>query len=171
MHACADRVEELAESTVEINGAHALRSALRTRQITASPSSPYPVLTAVAQLSDTPLGLAFSPIASEVPWRPSDRITDGGTQTVVCDLTESLDSRDVRVGLTLLDAHRSYPTHQHPPQELYYVISGDAWWRFGGAVDEVVVPADSLLYNHPNDLHAMRCDNQPLLALWVLWND
>lgn len=78
-----------------------------------------------------------------------------------------LEVRDgITVGLTVMEPGVIYPDHHHPPEEVYVVLSpgqwrqnADPWWEpgFGGYV-----------YNPPNILHAMRSDNDPLLAIWCL---
>lgn len=76
--------------------------------------------------------------------------------------------RDVWLGLSLVAPGIDYPFHQHPPDELYLVLSGSEWYRedlgwftpgIGGHV-----------HNPPNARHAMRAGSEPLLAFWLLWS-
>jgi quercetin dioxygenase-like cupin family protein len=82
--------------------------------------------------------------------------------------SEGLEIRsDVRIGVSLLAPHIRYPDHQHPPEEIYVVLS-DGQWR--QASDPWHAPGiGGLVYNPPNIVHAMRSAQQPLLALWFLW--
>lgn len=76
----------------------------------------------------------------------------------------------VRIGVSLVAPGITYPDHQHPPEEVYYVLSPGEWrqnaapWHapgFGG-----------LVYNPPGIVHAMRATaGAPLLAIWSLWLD
>ena len=74
------------------------------------------------------------------------------------------------VGLLYLDPHLAYPEHSHPPPELYLTLSGTASWRYGGCDSYRVVSAGNLLYNNPFDLHGVRAEDTPLLALYLLWH-
>ncbi len=75
--------------------------------------------------------------------------------------------RDVRIGVSLMAPHTTYPDHRHPPEEVYVVLSGGEWrqesnpWHAPGI--------GGLVYNPPNIVHAMRSMDQPLLAFWFLW--
>ena len=74
---------------------------------------------------------------------------------------------DVRIGVSLLAPHVTYPDHRHPPEELYAVLSPGSWrqdarpWHEPGP--------GGVVYNQPNVVHAMRSANAPLLAVWCLW--
>ena len=74
---------------------------------------------------------------------------------------------DVRIGVSLLAPHITYPDHRHPPEELYAVLSPGSWrqdakpWHEPGP--------GGVVYNHPNVVHAMRSTSAPLLAVWCLW--
>ena len=75
-------------------------------------------------------------------------------------------SRHLAIGLTLIAPNITYVDHQHPPEEVYLVLSDGDWrqekrpWHtpnIGGFV-----------YNPPNIIHAMRSKDKPLLAIWCL---
>lgn len=74
---------------------------------------------------------------------------------------------DVRVGVSLLAPHVTYPDHRHPPEELYAVLS-PGFWRQDAKPWHEPGPG-GVVYNHPNVVHAMRSTSTPLLAVWCLW--
>ena len=73
----------------------------------------------------------------------------------------------VAVGVSLLAPHVVYPVHQHPPPEIYIVMSEGEWfteetgWHRPGIGGRVYHPA--------NRRHAMRSGDVALLAIWCLW--
>jgi hypothetical protein len=74
---------------------------------------------------------------------------------------------DVWVGISLLAPHVRYPDHRHRPEEVYVSLAGGAWWNAN--MDWTTPGPSGLIYNEPNVLHAMRTEEQPLLAIWCLW--
>lgn len=70
----------------------------------------------------------------------------------------------LQVGLALTAPGTVYPEHQHPPEELYLVLSDGEWlnsrlpWHRPGTA--------GIVYNPPAIMHSMRALEQPLLALW-----
>jgi quercetin dioxygenase-like cupin family protein len=74
---------------------------------------------------------------------------------------------DVRIGVSLLAPHVTYPDHRHPPEELYAVLSPGFWRQDAKPWHEPGV--GGVVYNHPNVVHAMRSTSAPLLAVWCLW--
>jgi quercetin dioxygenase-like cupin family protein len=81
---------------------------------------------------------------------------------------EGLEIRDdVWIGVSLLAPHTRYPDHQHPPEEVYVVLSEGQWRQARGPWHEPGI--GGLVYNPPNIVHAMRSGERPLLALWILW--
>jgi quercetin dioxygenase-like cupin family protein len=73
---------------------------------------------------------------------------------------------DVMVGVSLMAPHIVYPDHSHPPEEVYIAFTGGAWWN--AAMDWTEPGPGGLVYNPPGILHAMRSDQRPFLALWLL---
>ncbi len=74
---------------------------------------------------------------------------------------------DVRIGVSLVAPWTDYVTHNHPPEELYFVLAPGDWWRedLGWRARS----AGSLQHNPPHAWHAMRAGETPLLAVWCLW--
>lgn len=74
---------------------------------------------------------------------------------------------DIMVGVSLLKAGTTYPNHQHPPAEIYLVLTSGQWWQSGSSWIEPGV--GGYVYNSPNILHAMQSSQQqPLFAIWCL---
>lgn len=74
-------------------------------------------------------------------------------------------SRTVCLGLTLIGPKTFYPAHHHPAIELYYVIAGTAEWT--AETQSRKCPPGSFVL-HPSGLvHAMRTEDQPLLAIYT----
>ena len=74
---------------------------------------------------------------------------------------------DVRVGVSLVAPHTDYVKHNHPPEELYFVLAPGDWWRED--LGWRARPAGSIQHNPPHAWHAMRTGETPLLAVWCLW--
>jgi quercetin dioxygenase-like cupin family protein len=74
---------------------------------------------------------------------------------------------DVWVGISLLAPQVRYPDHRHHPEEVYVSLAGGAWWNSN--MNWTTPGPGGLIYNEPNVLHAMRTEEQPLLAIWCLW--
>jgi len=161
---------QLATNDIERDGANRFVQVLDGA--VAAPVTPreFEVLGSGDQFTDTRFGRDFAAVCQQFPWKTSPRLDDHGTETVICELNDFIEMGDLWAGLSVLGEQCVYPLHDHPPQELYLVLSGAAYWRYGGSADEVVVPAGSLLYNNPGDRHSMRCEDEPLLALWFLWS-
>lgn len=75
-------------------------------------------------------------------------------------------SDDLMVGVSLLNADTIYPDHQHPPAEIYLVLSQGQWRQKANNWHEPGV--GGYVYNTPNVVHAMQSHEQPLFAIWCL---
>jgi mannose-6-phosphate isomerase-like protein (cupin superfamily) len=62
-----------------------------------------------------------------------------------------------------------YPFHNHPAEEMYLVVSGQAIFRREGMADEVLVEGDTV-FHASNQPHAMETTDSPVLCL-VFWRD
>jgi quercetin dioxygenase-like cupin family protein len=58
-----------------------------------------------------------------------------------------------------------YPAHHHAALELYVPLSGTARWQQGGGPYALRAPG-SAIEHASNEPHAMRTDDEPLLALY-----
>jgi quercetin dioxygenase-like cupin family protein len=121
---------------------------------------------AASQLADT-----FAAIEPQLRWRrkPSDDAYFGerhGNAVVVGP--DGVERRhDAAIGVSLLAPDTRYPDHNHPPEEIYVVLSKGAWRQDDGPWQEPGL--GGLVYNPSNITHAMRSYDAPLLAVWSLW--
>jgi hypothetical protein len=137
-----------------------LRGALTTAALSPGPA---------AALAD-----AFGAIEPQLSWqrRPGaenvpGNFADGHTNATIVG-EGGLEVRgDVRIGVSLLAPHVTYPDHRHPPEELYAVLSPGSWRQDAKPWHEPGL--GGVVYNHPNVIHAMRSTSAPLLAVWCLW--
>ena len=111
-------------------------------------------------------------IAGELPWyqRQEPALPDfmRGHANAFIIGPQGLEQRcDIVVGVSLLAPEIEYPDHNHPPEELYVVMSDGDWrqnsnlWHTPGL--------GSLVFNPANITHSMRSGPKPLLAIWCLW--
>lgn len=158
----------------ERQGAKALTAALDAATAREYEPTWLPVLDTIGRLSGPPpaTGLIdrFTALAPHLPWTPTHRADDGGTELALAPLDRALDLGSTIIGLMYVGPAATYPLHQHRPQELYLTIAGTGRWRYGGAEGHRTVEPLRALYNHPEDLHSATAgDDDPLLALYVLW--
>ena len=145
-----------------------------TKKIESSENKPFnaqfqPVLKKINTVSSTPYTFNFHQIATKMVWNPSPRTDEKAENMALSIINNMFDLGDVVAGLLLVDSHQNYPLHQHSPQELYLILSGEAKWLYGGNEDfKKQLPGD-VIYNHPYDLHGVITQNEPLLALYILW--
>lgn len=78
-----------------------------------------------------------------------------------------LESRhDVQLGFSIMGPNILYPTHSHPPEEVYLLLSEGEFSQEHG---EFINPGiRGGIHNRPNAIHTMRSLNSPLLAFWCL---
>jgi mannose-6-phosphate isomerase-like protein (cupin superfamily) len=76
-----------------------------------------------------------------------------------------IDTALCRVGFLLLGPRTHYPMHEHPAEEVYHVVSGDALWLRADRPWAVEPPGT--LIHHPSWMrHATHAQTQPMLALY-----
>jgi mannose-6-phosphate isomerase-like protein (cupin superfamily) len=80
------------------------------------------------------------------------------------------ESRELLVGFLLLGPDTHYPDHNHAAEEVYHVVSGRARWRRGDGAWRTEPPG-TIIHHPPHLPHAMRTDNEPLLALYCWMGD
>lgn len=81
-------------------------------------------------------------------------------------LSGPVPSEQLAIGVLMLGPGVLYPRHRHEADEVYIPLSGRAQWQQGDAEWRRVEPGTVL--HHASDVpHAMRTDNEPLLALYV----
>lgn len=166
---CAERLVAATEASPAADGAAALVRALdRTTALLFEPTW-MEALDTLHDVDPTPLGRRFVEVAPLLPWMPTHRADDGGVDLALAPLDRVCDVGDLTVGIMYVRPGRQYPLHQHPPHELYLTIAGHAEWRFGGHPEFRPVGPDTVIYNHPGDLHSAIAGVTPLVAFYVLW--
>jgi mannose-6-phosphate isomerase-like protein (cupin superfamily) len=129
--------------------------------------SPLPVLSSLDLVVDMKLAKRFCEFAASMPWKPSHRTVDQGREVALLDFNQVFDLGSIVSGMMYVDANRIYPEHNHEPEEIYFLLSGTAAWRFGGHDQYQIISAGNLLYNHPRDVHGIRAGPTPVLALYL----
>ena len=122
------------------------------------------------------LAAALSELSPHLQWQRRNNAPPDGTSfhdshaNALVVGPEGLEVRDdVWLGMSLLAPDVRYPDHHHPPEEVYVSLAGGAWWNAN--MDWTTPGPGGLIYNPPNILHAMRTDDEPLLAIWCLCVD
>lgn len=130
-----------------------------------------------AALGPSPIGnlsAALGALAPILSWQrranaeaEGERFYDGHANTTIVG-PEGIEPRsDVIVGISLVAPDIEYPHHNHPPEELYIVMSEGDWYHEEKGWYTPGIGA--VVYHQPWITHAMRSVQQPLLAVWCLW--
>jgi hypothetical protein len=72
---------------------------------------------------------------------------------------------DYTIGVSLAAPSLAYPMHDHPPEELYFLLSPGGFRH--GTEDWTDLCSADTFYNTPGVIHAMRAGRDPLLVLWI----
>lgn len=119
---------------------------------------------------------ALRPIAERLPWRYGYAPRDDapglehamGWAELVGPLAPIV-SQNVCFGLTLIAPQTYYSPHRHPAVELYRIVVGNPQWTV--AMSTVgQAPGDAILHAS-NVIHAMRTQDEPLLAIYSWTGD
>ena len=78
-------------------------------------------------------------------------------------------SRKMRSFMVYMPAGFHYPLHQHPAEELYVVLAGEAVFVAEGREPELVQPGGTV-FHAANQPHATTTLDKPVLC-YVLWHD
>ena len=120
------------------------------------------------------LAATFEALEPELPWRrrPGSEARgkvfhDGHANADVIGPVGLERRADVWIGASLIAPGVRYIDHQHPPEEIYIVLSEGDWYREDRGWHTPGV--GGTVYNPPDAVHAMRAGPEPLLALWLLW--
>lgn len=118
------------------------------------------------------LAAAFRALEPELAWRRRELPNAGpgfaeGHASARVLGPDGLERRGGLVaGFSLVAPGVTYPEHNHPPEEIYLVLSGGEWWQAGGAWH--APGPGGIVHNPPGIGHAMRGTAVPLLAIWFL---
>lgn len=118
-----------------------------------------------------PLVTSFFDIADYLTWykRPAPDMPEVEEGHVNAELIgpRGLEVRDdIIVGVTLMRPGLTYPSHQHPPEEVYIVLSEGLWRQSRNAWQSPGL--GGYVYNPSNIFHSMKSVETPLFALWCL---
>lgn len=165
-------------------------AAQRMRQaLDAKPTQPSPATTPhalpVCRHLDTALALARAGAAPERAWADTlaalapalhwarsrrsgtEAFHQGHANTEIIGPAGLERRSDVVLGASLLAPGVVYPDHDHPPEEIYLVLSAGDW--FNRHAGWYTPGAGGAVYHPPGIVHAMRAGTTPLLAIWCLW--
>ena len=122
----------------------------------------------------SPLAEAFEALEPELRWRrrPGSEahgkvFRDGHANADIVGPAGLEQRGDMWIGATLVAPRVRYIDHQHPPEEIYIVMSEGEWYREDRGWHTPGV--GGTVYNPPDAVHAMRAGGRPLFALWFLW--
>ncbi len=75
----------------------------------------------------------------------------------------------INMGTLELKPGETYPAHNHPSSEIYYVLEGEAQW-FVDDESQTVTPG-SMIYHRPYAVHGWRnlSKTKPLRVVWIWW--
>ena len=74
-------------------------------------------------------------------------------------------SKELRLGLFLLEENIFYKDHKHKAPELYLNLTSGTKWRFEG-LNWVDKRAGSMIFNKSYTVHAMKVGSKPFLSIW-----
>jgi mannose-6-phosphate isomerase-like protein (cupin superfamily) len=119
---------------------------------------------------------ALAPCRRDLNWRqnpnygrePSFAANYGYTELIGPD--GLIRSETLRLGFLLLGPGTLSAPHHHPAEELYVPIGGRALWWMEGSTWQKHAPG-SLVYHRAWRPHAMRTEDEPLLALFAWLGD
>ncbi len=135
--------------------------------------APALALTRQAGAAMARVAASFAALEPALTWRRSPRTAglgaafENGYASAIVVGADGLERRDdVRIGISLMAPELRYPDHDHPPEEIYLVLSGGEWRQADGAW--IAPGRGGIVHNPPHIVHAMRSTDAPLLAIWFL---
>ncbi len=168
---CTNTITDLSDDNTTHEGVAAFKSKLETTKDKVFTPTQLPVISKLKSVAETPFTFNFSEISTQLKWRPSPR-TDPNAEVIALSVfNEMLNLGGLVAGLMFMSPNQIYPEHKHPPQEIYFVLSGTASWLYGGNTEYQQQKPGDIIYNHPQDMHGMKTGDEALLALYFLWGD
>ena len=123
----------------------------------------------IARLAET-----FATLEPELTWETragaeehGARFVEGHANIVIVGPAALEQRSDVLIGASLLAPEIRYPDHDHPPEEIYVVLTDGKW--FGDHTGWHTPGVGGIVYNPSGVTHAMHSGPSPLLAIWCLW--
>ena len=120
------------------------------------------------------LALALQDMAPDLVWTTrkslgptaSDGFADAHANCLLIGPGGMESRQDIWIGLSLMAPGTRYPDHDHAPQEVYLVLSPGQFWH--GDAAWITPGLGGTVHNVPGIRHAMRAQDAPFLAIWVL---
>ena len=78
-------------------------------------------------------------------------------------------SNSMRAWIVYMPSKLYYPLHQHPAEELYFCLAGEATFKADGK-DDIILCEGGVSEHNSNQRHAMQTDEKPVLA-YVIWRN
>ena len=134
---------------------------------------------AETMLFDADLAAAIASVEGQLHWARSQSYTDAALGDGFaanygwCHIigpSGFFHGDDFLLGLLLLGPGRHYRDHVHPAPELYWPLTPRSSWKQGGG-SFAEKPAGTIIWHQPNEVHATRTAEQPLLAVWAWTHD
>lgn len=116
---------------------------------------------------------AFGRIQTKLAWRQrqvvdptaSPGFSENHANAVIIGKGGLEENSTYTIGVSVAAPYAAYPEHDHPPEELYLLLSpGD--FRHGNDPWNSLKAGDTF-YNTPAINHAMRAGDEPLLVIWI----
>ena len=109
-------------------------------------------------------------IADKLAWFERSRARPSGYVDTRCSVgivgpQGMITDQRFKFGIYLQPPEMFYPAHRHEAEELYFLLSGTALWQKDDAGFEPVA-SGALIHHASYQAHAMRTQDEPLLALW-----
>lgn len=96
----------------------------------------------------------------------SEQYLNGNMHTeLIGPINGSFKSKELRLGLFLLEPQIFYTDHKHEAPELYLNLTNDTDWRFERGKWQRK-NCGSIVYNPPFKVHAMKTNSLPFLSVW-----
>lgn len=96
----------------------------------------------------------------------SDNFLEGHANGMICGPGGIEDRQDLQLGFTVMKPDVRYPDHSHPPEEAYVLMTPGQFRKDRGPWLSPGIGAG--IHNAPGAVHAVRSDENALLALWCL---
>lgn len=86
-------------------------------------------------------------------------------------ITSGLSANNLQMGTLELKPGATYPAHNHPANEIYYVTEGEADWYVDDEKQHVT--AGSVIMHRPYAVHGWTntSKNKPLKVVWIWWTE
>ncbi len=123
---------------------------------------------AIATIEDRLHWTRMDHYADEVMGQPG--FEDNGAYAEIVGPTGFFAGDDFGLGLVLLGPGMHCIDHHHAAPELYWLLSGPIEYRRPpGSLEQV--GTSNILWNKPNEVHAMKTGERPMLAVWSWTRD